>query len=320
MKAPEFPADERTRLETLRSLQILDTLPEERFDRLTRLARKLFDVPIALVSLIDADRQWFKSSAGLEAKEPPREISFCGHAILTEDILAVTDTALDERFHDNPLVTGDPKIRFYAGCPLIVSNGKLGTLCLIGQEPREFDENDRALLHDLARIVEQELSAVQLATLDELTGLLNRRGFEALSQHGLDLCKRQNKPGCLLFLDLNDFKQVNDRYGHAEGDRALTEAGKLMMQVFRTSDVIGRLGGDEFVAFLIDATKADSEGAIARFTQTVERYNREASRGYDLSFSIGAVEYHADRHRNIGDLLKAADSLMYQHKRSRERS
>ena len=320
MKAPEFPADERTRLETLRSLQILDTLPEERFDRLTRLARKLFDVPIALVSLIDADRQWFKSSAGLEAKETPREISFCGHAILTEDILAVTDTALDERFHDNPLVTGDPKIRFYAGCPLIVSNGKLGTLCLIGQEPREFDENDRALLHDLARIVEQELSAVQLATLDELTGLLNRRGFEALSQHGLDLCKRQNKPGCLLFLDLNDFKQVNDRYGHAEGDRALTEAARLMMQVFRTSDVIGRLGGDEFVAFLIDATKADSEGAIARFTQTVERYNREASRGYDLSFSIGAVEYHADRHRNIGDLLKAADSLMYQHKRSRERS
>ena len=182
MKAPEFPADERTRLETLRSLQILDTLPEERFDRLTRLARKLFDVPIALVSLIDADRQWFKSSAGLEAKETPREISFCGHAILTEDILAVTDTALDERFHDNPLVTGDPKIRFYAGCPLIVSNGKLGTLCLIGQEPREFDENDRALLHDLARIVEQELSAVQLATRDELTGLLNRRGFEALSQ------------------------------------------------------------------------------------------------------------------------------------------
>ena len=320
MKAPEFPADERTRLETLRSLQILDTLPEERFDRLTRLARKLFDVPIALVSLIDADRQWFKSSAGLEAKETPREISFCGHAILTEDILAVTDTALDERFHDNPLVTGDPKIRFYAGCPLIVSNGKLGTLCLIGQEPREFDENDRALLHDLARIVEQELSAVQLATRDELTGLLNRRGFEALSQHGLDLCKRQNKPGCLLFLDLNDFKQVNDRYGHAEGDRALTEAARLMMQVFRTSDVIGRLGGDEFVAFLIDATKADSEGAIARFTQTVERYNREASRGYDLSFSIGAVEYHADRHRNIGDLVKAADSLMYQHKRRLDRS
>ena len=317
MKAPEFPADERTRLETLRSLQILDTLPEERFDRLTRLARKLFDVPIALVSLIDADRQWFKSSAGLEAKETPREISFCGHAILTEDILAVTDTALDERFHDNPLVTGDPKIRFYAGCPLIVSNGKLGTLCLIGQEPREFDENDRALLHDLARIVEQELSAVQLATRDELTGLLNRRGFEALSQHGLDLCKRQNKPGCLLFLDLNDFKQVNDRYGHAEGDRALTEAARLMMQVFRTSDVVGRLGGDEFVVFLIDATLADSNHAVARFTTAVQHYNDEAKRGYDLSFSIGTVEYQPDRHQEIGDLIKAADRLMYQQKRNR---
>ena len=317
MKAPEVPADERARLETLRSLQILDTLPEERFDRLTRLARKLFDVPIALVSLIDADRQWFKSSAGLDATETPREISFCGHAILNEDILAVTDTALDERFHDNPLVTGAPNIRFYAGCPLIVANGKLGTLCLIGQEPRNFDENDHALLRDLARIVEQELAAVQLATRDELTGLLNRRGFEALSQHALDVCKRQNKPGCLLFLDLNDFKQVNDRYGHAEGDRALSAAGKLMMEVFRTSDIVGRLGGDEVVVFLIDSTQAASEEVITRFTDTVEHYNREASRGYDLSFSVGVMEYHADHHRNIGDLLKAADSRMYQHKRNR---
>lgn len=317
MKAPEVPADERTRLETLRSLKILDTLPEERFDRLTRLARKLFDVPIALVSLVDADRQWFKSSAGLDATETPREISFCGHAILNEDIFAVPDTALDERFHDNPLVTGAPKIRFYAGCPLVVSNDKLGTLCLIGQEPRDFDENDRALLRDLARIVEQELAAVQLATRDELTGLLNRRGFEALAQHALDVCKRQNKPGCLLFLDLNDFKQVNDRYGHAEGDRALNAAGKLMLEVFRTSDVIGRLGGDEFVVFLMDSTQAASEEVITRFTEAVEHYNREASRGYALSFSVGVMEYHADHHRDIGDLLKAADSRMYQHKRKR---
>ena len=123
MKTPELPADERTRLEILRSLKILDTLPEERFDRLTRLARKLFDVPIALVSLVDVNRQWFKSSAGLDATETPREISFCGHAILGDDILVVSDTQLDERFHDNPLVTGGPAIRFYAGCPLTGANG-----------------------------------------------------------------------------------------------------------------------------------------------------------------------------------------------------
>ena len=317
MKTPELPADERTRLETLRSLKILDTLPEERFDRLTRLARKLFDVPIALVSLVDVNRQWFKSSAGLDATETPREISFCGHAILGDDILVVSDTQLDERFHDNPLVTGGPAIRFYAGCPLTVANGKLGTLCLIGQEPRNFDENDRALLRDLAHVVEQELAAVQLATSDELTGLLNRRGFEALSQHGLQLCHRQNKPGCLLFLDLDNFKQVNDRYGHAEGDRALMAAGKLLTQVFRTSDVVGRLGGDEFVVFLIDATLADSNHAVARFTTAVQHYNDEAKRGYDLSFSIGTVEYQPDRHQEIGDLIKAADRLMYQQKRNR---
>ena len=317
MQAPEFPVDEQARLDVLRSLNILDTLPEERFDRLTRLARKLFDVPIALVSLVDVNRQWFKSSAGLDATETPREISFCGHAILGEDILAIPDAARDERFHDNPLVTGEPGIRFYAGCPLTVANGKLGTLCLIGKEPREFDEDDRALLRDLARIVEQELTAVHLATSDELTGLLNRRGFEALAQHGMQLCHRHNKPGCLLFLDLDNFKQVNDRYGHAEGDRALVAAGKLLMQVFRTSDIVGRLGGDEFVVFLLDATLADSNHAVARFTEAVEHYNGEAQRGYDLSFSIGGVEYHPDRHQAIGDLIKAADRLMYQQKQKR---
>src|ERR1700752_1549332 len=116
MLTPALPADENTRLDTLRALNILDTSPEERFDRLTRLAKRLFGVPIALVNLVDADRQWFKSCVGLSATETPRDISFCGHAILGDDILLVPDAGVDERFHDNPLVTGDPNIRFYAGC------------------------------------------------------------------------------------------------------------------------------------------------------------------------------------------------------------
>src|SRR5690242_11997132 len=136
MQAPAKPKDEEQRLETLRALNILDTVPEERYDRLTRLAKRLFDVPIALVSIIDEDRQWFKSSMGVDAKETSREISFCGHAILGDEILEVPDATKDERFNDNPLVIENPNIRFYAGCPLAVANGsKIGTLCLIDDHP-----------------------------------------------------------------------------------------------------------------------------------------------------------------------------------------
>lgn len=143
MQPPATPRDERTRLETLRSLKLLDTSPSERFDRLTRIARRMFGVPISLVSLVDENRQWFKSRQGLDATETPRDISFCGHAILDDDIFIVPDATKDNRFVDNPLVTDNPNIRFYAGVPLRVSNGsKIGTLCIIDEKPREFSEED----------------------------------------------------------------------------------------------------------------------------------------------------------------------------------
>ncbi|MGB3312762.1 MAG: GAF domain-containing protein [Nodosilinea sp.] len=169
MQTPSYPVNEETRLNTLRSLHILDTKPEERFDRITRIAQRLFGVPITLVSLIDAERQWFKSSQGLDAAETPRDISFCGHAILGDSPFVVTDALLDERFRDNPLVTDGPRIRFYAGAPLTTGNGSnLGTLCVIDRVPRVFTDEDQQLLIDLARIAQQELLVMQLDTLDEL--------------------------------------------------------------------------------------------------------------------------------------------------------
>jgi GAF domain-containing protein len=118
MRVSEIPPTEVTRLQTLESLDILDTPQEGRFDRLTRMAKRLFNVPIALVSLVDENRQWFKSCVGLPVSETPREISFCGHAILGEGIFIIPDAASDERFHINPLVLNEPTIRFYVGCPL----------------------------------------------------------------------------------------------------------------------------------------------------------------------------------------------------------
>jgi GAF domain-containing protein len=155
LKEPSIPETEALRLATLKSLKVLDTPPEERFDRVTRMAKRMFRVPMALVSIVDEDRQWFKSKQGLDACETPRNVSFCGHAILGDDIFLVTNALHDERFADNPLVAGDPNIRFYAGCPLKAGDGqKLGTLCIIDSEPREFDQDDASALRDLASMVE----------------------------------------------------------------------------------------------------------------------------------------------------------------------
>ncbi|MFN0316640.1 MAG: sensor domain-containing diguanylate cyclase [Burkholderiales bacterium] len=315
MQIPTKPADEATRIETLRALKILDTSPEERFDRLTRLAKRLFGVPMALVSLVDADRQWFKSSDGLEASETPRDISLCGHAILGEGIFLIPDARLDERFHDNPLVTNDPNVRFYAGCPLTVANGsKLGTLCIMDSAPRKFTEDDAALLRDLARMAEQELAAVQLATMDELTMISNRRGFDALALHALSLCRRLDKPASLLFADLDLFKQINDRFGHAEGDRALVSFARLLKETFRDSDVLGRLGGDEFAVLATNVSTDGIAPALARLREAVDAHNKTTQRGYDLRYRVGAVQFDATRHSNIAALMAEADTLMYEQK------
>ena len=159
IKAP-LPRNERQRIDALRRLSILDTPPEERFDRLTRLAQRLFDVPIALVSLVDTDRQWFKSCQGLGGRETSRETAFCAHAILAPEPLVVPDALQDSRFADNPLVTAEPYVRFYAGQPLSAPDGsRVGTFCIIDHRPRELNESDLRTLRDLALMAEEELDA-----------------------------------------------------------------------------------------------------------------------------------------------------------------
>lgn len=318
MQKPGTPKDEGNRLEDLRSLEILDTPPEERFDRLTRIANRLFDVPIALVSLVDDERQWFKSSVGLPARETPRDISFCGHAILGDDIFVVNDTATDKRFVDNPLVTDDPNIKFYAGCPLTSLNGyKLGTMCLIDREPRRFTKQDRAILRDLAAMVEREIELTQLATSDELTGIPNRRGFKVLAEKSLKLCKRKNLPASVVYFDVDKFKHINDDYGHAEGDRTLLIIANNMKSVSRDSDVIARLGGDEFVIMFSDTSKETAEVAIKRFEKTMEELCKQEALSYQVRLSHGIVEYDPNVHSSISDLLNEGDKLMYAQKKKR---
>jgi CheY-like chemotaxis protein len=153
------PSDEERRIASLRGTGVLDTAPEERFDRITRLAAALFNVPIALVSLVDEDRQWFKSCYGLDAKETPRDAAFCAHVVYDREPIIVPDAFQDARFADNPLVVNDPRIRFYAGCPLILDDGScVGSLCIIDTRPRSVEESDLERLRDLAALTVRELN------------------------------------------------------------------------------------------------------------------------------------------------------------------
>ncbi|TNE52337.1 MAG: PAS domain S-box protein [Deltaproteobacteria bacterium] len=168
---PAIPQDELQRIQALHALGILDTPPEERFDRLTRLVATLLNVPIALISLVDSERQWFKSKVGLAVEETSRDVSFCAHAIHFDDLFVVNNAEQDKRFADNPLVRQEPRIRFYAGQPLHASDGsRVGTLCAIDSKPRELKPHEHQALQDLAAIAETELRLADIQALQKEIG------------------------------------------------------------------------------------------------------------------------------------------------------
>jgi len=169
---------ESARLSALEATALLDSLPEDRFDRITRLAKRAFGADIALISLIDSDRQWFKSKQGLDINETSRDIAFCDHAIRQKDVMVVGDAKVDTRFANNPLVTGEPSINFYAGAPLITQSGQaLGTLCVIDSMPRDdFSQEDAQMLKDLAAAVMTEIEIVKQQQLISDLNVVNEDG------------------------------------------------------------------------------------------------------------------------------------------------
>lgn len=176
MQSPPRPSDETERIAALRNLLLLDTPPERRFDRLTAYAAAYFEVPVALVSLVDADRQWFKSRCGLDASETARDVSFCGHAILQDGVMVIEDALEDPRFADNPLVVGEPHVRFYAGAPLALPEGqRVGTFCLIDRRPRAFPPSAVEHLARLAAVTVQELQGIPASDV-----FLSERGFRPI--------------------------------------------------------------------------------------------------------------------------------------------
>lgn len=312
MIQPPLPLDEAARLDSLYALRIMDTQAEERFDRITRMAQRIFGVQICLISLVDSSRQWFKSRQGLDVCETSRDISFCGHAILGDKVFVVGDAKTDPRFMENPLVTGEPFIRFYAGCSVRGPSGhRLGTLCLIDPEPRGMSMEDQGTLRDFAAMVEDELALTEKMIVDELTQISNRQGFNMVARHILPLCRRLHSPAEVVFFDLDRFKETNDNFGHDAGDRMLQHFADLLTRCFRSADVVARLGGDEFIVLMAD-TDTSSDSALKR----LEKLAVDSSEKIEgkLAWSVGRVAFDPHRHTTIESVLADADTRMYEDK------
>jgi diguanylate cyclase (GGDEF)-like protein len=317
-EAPKL-ADEERRLGALHALNLLDTEPEERFDRITRLAQRVFGTSMSAFTLVDSDRQWFKSKVGMESEEDPLETGFCPHAILAPETMVILDAREDERFQDNPLVEVDPGIRFYAGHPVSGPGGEvLGTLCLIDDKPRAAGDFDAEALAEFAAMVEAEVASLSLAIGDELTGLANRRGFEMLGERLAGAARRLGLPLSIIYADLDNMKPINDTYGHEAGDQALIEVADVLHATLRASDLVARLGGDEFCALLVGNAAEAAPGLIARVEGKLAERNAAAKRPWTLSMSLGLAESPPGQETRLWDLVAAADAQMFEAKRRKK--
>jgi diguanylate cyclase (GGDEF)-like protein len=319
MIAAPKPENEDSRLAALNALKLLDTDSEERFDRITRLAQRVFGTSMATFTLIDADRQWFKSEVGADAKESPRDVSFCSHAILDPDTTVIEDAREDARFSDNPLVTGNPNIRFYAGHPVTAPGGEvLGTLCVIDDKPRASADFDAEALREFAAMVEAEVASLSLAIGDELTGLANRRGFEMLGERLVGAARRLDLPLSAVYADLDNMKPINDTYGHESGDTALREVAEILGSTLRASDLVARLGGDEFCALLVGDASAAAPSLLARVEGNLAARNAAAGRPWKLQLSLGVATSAAGGEDALWDIVALADARMFEAKRKKK--
>ncbi len=330
--AVPLPRDEQARLAALHELEILDTPPEQLYDDVAKLAAAICETPIAVINLIDADRQWGKALVGLESSEAPREISFCARTILEEDgLLVVPDTRSDADWNENPMVAGDPGLRFYAGAAIVNDEGHaLGTVCVADTRgPRELDPRSLQALRVLARQTAAHLKLRrrsaelahaneqlrELAVTDALTGLANRAMLEQTILLELRRRRRSGDHLGLLFCDLDGFKQVNDRFGHHIGDELLKLVAGRLAGVARAGDLVARFAGDEFVVLCPGLEDAADLARIAeRFAEAVCTPARLGAVELAPVLSIGTAA--AGDGDDVEDLLQRADAAMYVRKRA----
>lgn len=339
MQSAPIPENDVERLKSLAQMTLLSTPRESDLDRITRTAQKFFGTEIALISLVDETRQWFKSRIGLNVLETTRDISFCGHAIDGNETFVVADAKLDERFADNPLVVDGLKIRFYAGQPIINRDGyKIGTLCVISAKPRVLTAEQKSTLEDLGRLVEvvlenRQMNATQLdliqqlditirdSMIDSLSGLWNRKGFDAIALKEIERCHQEKKMITFFLIDVDNFKSINDVYGHPVGDLVIKKMSDVLIGNTRSTDNVFRMGGEEF---LVVCPHTDQEAPQRIGSNLITAIEREGSVLADKTLvpfraSIGiatAKPSGSDTGRLCSVLCKHADSALYQAKNS----
>lgn len=307
--------DEAGRLAALKRYDILDTPAEGAFDKITQLVRTVLGVPISAVSLIDANRQWFKSHPGLNIAQTPRDIAFCDHSIRGHSPMIVPDARQDARFRDNILVTGDPGIVSYAGVPLQTPDGyNIGSLCAIDTRPRAFDPGQIEILQSLAAIVVEQMELRRIADRDFLSGALTRRAFIGEMDKAIALFDRRKRPASLLLLDIDHFKRINDSHGHPVGDRTIQGVAELCSLLKRPSDSLGRIGGEEFALLLPEAGEDDALHAAQRFCEAIARLEIEHDQPIHVTASFGVAAIGAGR-LHSDSWLAAADAALYEAKR-----
>jgi diguanylate cyclase (GGDEF)-like protein len=263
-----IPINEAERLASLHRMQILSTPGEAAFDKVTYVAQHTFKTQMALISIIDEHKQWFKSAVGLDVRETPREMSFCGHVVYHGETMVIEDATQDTRFSDHPAVCAGPNIRFYAGRPLKNHEGfVIGTLCVVDTAPRIMTEEELRVLDYLGSWVESLFSARGLSVvvnnllddldaakrdslIDPLLNIWNRRAIMDIMKREEEVASRQNTPMSVLMVDADDFKRINDEYGHDAGDLILLSIADTMRFALRSYDSIGRYGGEEFLVVL----------------------------------------------------------------------
>jgi diguanylate cyclase (GGDEF)-like protein len=299
------------RLQALHSLKIFDTQSEARFDRVTRMARRLFNVPLAVLRLTDrrdaVPGEHGDVIAALEAMRAPHSRD----VVIVPDVLADSRLRGDARLAGTAPVVEGIAVRFFAGYPVCAPDGsRLGTLCLIDRVPRTLSAEDKELLNELGAMIDEALRSWSMATSDALTKLANRRGFECIASHLLPIAKRLRLALSLVQIDLDGFKEINDSQGHEAGDRLLVTFAKHLLKNFRQSDVVARLGGDEFCVLMSGTVEEQVRQSLHRLKCRLETVG-----GGAIRFSAGIATFNAHRHSAIEDLLREADQRMYEIKR-----
>ena len=308
---------EAARLNELRRLGILDTEHEQRFDDITQLAAQVFNTPIALISLVDANRQWFKSNIGLDAQETHRDLAFCSHAIHEKKLLIIENALLDARFNTNPLVVDEPRIRFYAGA-VIRSNGlPLGTLCLIDREPHSFSKTEQKQLLGFAKLIENEIASntipnhertyAQLrADYDPLTHFLTRKAFKINLNYQLSHQSSDTHPQHIIYIRINDLNRLNIEYGRYLGDFALVEFSRRVKSIVQGfSHLIGRLDVSTFGIAIYHATPSAIHALIDSLdTQMSEPFNFN---GITQEISITSLLQTCETYMSANEIISSCE-------------